>query len=84
MDVMNDRINAAIDLLTMMVVESIAKEDDCDASDVLPSFLRSHTGEANLFTHLCEPFACFRHQYDGFFSKMSVNKYTLNGNVNKY
>ena len=45
MDVMTDRINAAIDLLTTMVVESIAKEDGCDASDVLPRFLRSHTGQ---------------------------------------
>ena len=45
MDVMADRINAAIDLLTVMVVESIAKEDGRDASDVLPSFLRSHTGQ---------------------------------------
>ena len=36
MDVMADRINAAIDLLTVMVVESIAKEDGRDASDVLP------------------------------------------------
>ena len=42
---MADRINAAIDLLTVMVVESIAKEDGRDASDVLPSFLRSHTGQ---------------------------------------
>lgn len=45
MDVMTDRVNAAIDLLTTMVVESIAKEDGRDASDVLPSFLCSHTGQ---------------------------------------
>ena len=45
MDVMTDRVNAAIDLLTTMVVESIAKEDGCDASDVLPGFLRSRTGQ---------------------------------------
>lgn len=45
MDVMTERANAAIDLLTTMVVESIAKKDGRDASDILPRFLRSRTGQ---------------------------------------
>ena len=45
MDVTKERVDAAIDLLTTMVVEDIAKERGCDPSEVLPEFLLSRTGQ---------------------------------------
>ncbi|MBO7513161.1 MAG: hypothetical protein J6T54_09390 [Fibrobacter sp.] len=45
MDVTKERIDAAIDLLTTMVVEDIAKERGQDPSEVLPEFLLSRTGQ---------------------------------------
>ena len=45
MDVTQEQINAAIDLLTTIVVEDLAKEEQRDSSDVLPEFLLSHTGQ---------------------------------------
>ena len=45
MDVTKEQIDAAIDLLTTMVVEDIAREQHRDPSDVLPEFLLSHTGQ---------------------------------------
>ena len=45
MDVAQEQINAAIDLLTTIVVEDLAKEEQRDFSDVLPEFLLSHTGQ---------------------------------------
>jgi hypothetical protein len=45
MDVTKEQIDASIDLLTTMVVEDIAKEQQRDPTDVLPEFLESHTGQ---------------------------------------
>jgi len=45
MSVTKEQIQAAIELLTTMVVESISKEDNLDPDDVLPDFLNSHTGK---------------------------------------
>ena len=45
MDVTKEQIDASIDLLTTMVVENIANEQQRDSSDVLPEFLMSHTGQ---------------------------------------
>lgn len=45
MDVTKEQIDATIDLLATMVVEDIAEEDHRDASDVLPDFLLSRTGQ---------------------------------------
>lgn len=45
MDVTQEQIDASIDLLTTMVVENIAKEQQRDPTDVLPEFLESHTGQ---------------------------------------
>ena len=45
MAVMKEQIQATMELLTTMVVESISKEDGLDAAEVLPDFLNSHTGK---------------------------------------
>ena len=45
MDVTQEQVNVAIDLLTTIVVEDLAKEEQRDSSDVLPEFLLSHTGQ---------------------------------------
>ena len=45
MAVTKEQIQAAMELLTTMVVESISKEDHLDAADVLPDFLNSKTGK---------------------------------------
>ena len=45
MDVTPEQVNAAIDLLTTMVVEDIAMEQHRDPTEVLPEFLLSHTGQ---------------------------------------
>ena len=42
---MNERIMTAIDMLTAMVVDEIARDDGRDPSDVLPEFLASHIAE---------------------------------------
>ena len=45
MDVTQEQLDSAIDLLTTMVVEDIAREQNRDPTDVLPEFLLSHTGQ---------------------------------------
>lgn len=45
MDVTPEQVNAAIDLLTTMVVEDIAREQHRDPAEVLPEFLLSRTGQ---------------------------------------
>lgn len=43
MQITNERIDSAIDLLIAMTVDSISKEKRRNASDVLSEFLSSHT-----------------------------------------
>lgn len=45
MDVTKEQIHAAMELLTTMVVESMAESEHQDASEVLPAFLSSKTGQ---------------------------------------